>query len=205
MKRLAFTLLTILAAGPFNQKLNPDQQIIHALNRLTFGPQPDDIEKVRRIGLNKWIEQQLHPEQIPENPVLEAKLKPLATLQMPLAQVVEEYTPQPQQAMGMLIANVSLNTLLPNDQIRKVMNGTAEERTEVLKSLEPEKRKQVLAMVPPNVLEYTPVYKQEADEARKMRQEEIQKEQRRRNPQLNDLLAQDDVRIARSGSKDELA
>jgi hypothetical protein len=27
MKRLAFTLLTILAAGPFNQKLNPDQQL----------------------------------------------------------------------------------------------------------------------------------------------------------------------------------
>ena len=61
MKRLAFTLITaLLAAGPFNQKLTPDQQIIHALNRLTFGPRPGDIEQVRRIGLNKWIEQQLH-------------------------------------------------------------------------------------------------------------------------------------------------
>src|SRR5689334_11323594 len=133
MKRLAFTLITaILAAGPFNQKLTPDQQIIHSLNRLTFGPRPGDIEKVRGIGLNKWIEQQLHPEQIPENPVLEAKLKPLKTLQMPLAQVVEEYTPQQQVAMGLLVANVPLNTLLPNDQMRKVMNGTAEERMEVL-------------------------------------------------------------------------
>ena len=205
MKRLAFTLITILAAGPFNQKLSPDQQIIHALNRLTFGPRPGDIEEVRRIGLNKWIEQQLHPQQIPENPILEAKLKPLATLQMPLAEVVEQYTPRQQEAMGMLGGNVSLNALLPNDQMRKVMNGTAEERTEVLKSLDPDKRKQVLAMVPPNVIEYTPVYKEEAAEARKMRQEEIQKEQRRRNPQLNDLLTQDDVRIARSGSKDELA
>src|SRR5215813_2772395 len=37
-----------------------------------------------------------------------------------------------------------------------------------------------------------------------MRQEEIQKEQRRRNPQLDDLLTQDDARIARSGSKDQL-
>jgi uncharacterized protein (DUF1800 family) len=206
MKRLAFTLITaILAAGPFNQKLAPAQQIIHALNRLTFGPRPGDSEQVRRIGLNKWIEQQLHPEQIPENPVLEAKLKPLATLQMPLAQVVEEYTPRQQEGMGRLGGNVSLNTLLPNDQMRKVMNGTAEERTEVLKSLDPDKRKQVLAMVPPTVIEYTPVYKEEAVEARKMRQEEIQKEQRRRNPQLDDLLTQDDVRIARSGSKDQLA
>ncbi len=206
MKRLVFTLIAAsFAAGPFNQKLTPDQQIIHALNRLTFGPRPGDIEQVRRIGLNKWIEQQLHPEQIPENPVLEAKLKPLGTLQMPLAQVVEEYTPRQPEAMGMLGGNLSLNTLLPNDQVRKVMNGTAEERTEVLKSLDPDKRKQVLAMVPPTVIEYTPVYKEEAVEAQKMRQEEFQKEQRRRNPQLADLLTQDDVRIARSGSKDQLS
>jgi len=172
MKRMAVTLITILAAGPVNHKLNPDQQIIHSLNRLTFGPRPGDIEKVRGIGLNKWIEQQLHPEQILENPVLEAKLRPLKTLQMPLAQVVEEYTPQQQVAMGLLVANVPLNTLLPNDQMRKVMNGTAEERMEVLKSLDPDKRKQVLAMVPPTVIEYTPVYKEEAVEERKMRQEE---------------------------------
>src|SRR5690349_20223202 len=206
MKRLAFTLITaILAAGPFNQKLTPDQQIIHALNRLTFGPRPGDMEQVRRIGLNKWIEQQLHPEQIAENPELEAKLKPLATLQMPVARVVEEYTPRQQEAMRAFGGNVSLNSLLPNDQIRKVMNGTAEERTEVLNSLDPDKRKQVLAMVPPTVIEYTPVYKEEANEARNMRQEEIQKEQRRRNPQLNDLLTLDDVRIARSGSNDQLA
>ena len=180
MKRLAFTLITaILAAGPFNQKLTPDQQIIHALNRLTFGPRPGDMEQVRRIGLNKWIEQQLHPEQIAENPELEAKLKPLATLQMPVARVVEEYTPRQQEAMRAFGGNVSLNSLLPNDQIRKVMNGTAEERTEVLKSLDPDKRKQVLAMVPPTVIEYTPVYKEEANEARKMRQEEIQMAPRR--------------------------
>src|SRR5262244_1327458 len=125
MKRLQFTIVAAVvtalaflglgqAAGPFNQRLSPDQQVIHALNRLTFGPRPGDVEQVRRIGMSKWVEQQLHPEQIPENPVLEAKLKPLATLQMPLAQVVEDYTPNPQQAIvGVLLAgNVSLNTLL---------------------------------------------------------------------------------------------
>src|SRR3954469_11147284 len=44
------------AAGSFNQKLSADQQILHALNRLTFGPRPGDVEEVRRIGLTKWIE-----------------------------------------------------------------------------------------------------------------------------------------------------
>jgi uncharacterized protein (DUF1800 family) len=125
---------------------------------------------------------------------------------MPLNQVVEDYTPRQQEAatVALLAGNVSINTLLSNDQMRKVLNGTAEERTEVLKSLDPDKRKQVLAIVPPNVLAYTPIYKEEAAEAQKMRQEQLRSELRRRNPQLNDLLTQDEVRIARSGGKDEL-
>src|SRR5215831_14696847 len=216
MKRLQFTIVAAVtavaflglgqAAGPFNQRLSPDQQIIHALNRLTFGPRPGDVEQVRRIGLSKWIELQLHPDQIPENPVVETRLKPLTTLQMPLSQVVEEYTPRQQElGMALLAGNLSLNALLSNEQVRKVMNGTAEERTEVLKSLDPDKRKQVLAIVPPTVLEYTPVYKEEAAEAQKMRQEQLRVEARRRNPQLNDILNQEEVRIARTGDKDEFA
>src|ERR1700746_1548587 len=79
------------AAGAFNQKLSPDQQIIQALNRLTFGPRPGDVEEVRRIGVAKWIQLQLHPEQIPENPVLDARLKPLETLRMDPALILKEY------------------------------------------------------------------------------------------------------------------
>ena len=154
----------VYAAGSFNQKLSPNQQIIHALNRLTYGPHPGDVEEVRRIGLAKWIELQLHPDQIPENPVLEAKLKPLATLNMSMADVVREYTPRPEEAIAMMtpFGPLSLNSILSLDQVRKVMNGTAEERTEVLKSLPPDKRKEVLAGLPPNVLAYTPEFKDEA-------------------------------------------
>jgi uncharacterized protein (DUF1800 family) len=46
------------------RELPADQQIIQALNRLTFGPRPGDALKVRAIGLDKWIDQQLHPEKI---------------------------------------------------------------------------------------------------------------------------------------------
>ncbi|HEU5258051.1 MAG TPA: DUF1800 domain-containing protein [Vicinamibacterales bacterium] len=43
----------------------PDEATItHVLNRLTFGPRPGDVEKVRAIGLAAWIDQQLHPERI---------------------------------------------------------------------------------------------------------------------------------------------
>ncbi len=190
--------------GPFDKRLSPEQQIIHALNRLTFGPRPGDVEEVRRIGLTKWVELQLHPEQIPENPVLSEKLKPLKTLDMSLADVVKQYTPEQQQPIMMAMGMLRFNTLLSDEQRRKVMTGTAEERTEVLKALDPEKRRQVLADLPANVLSFTPEFKEEAEQAQKMRQEEIQKESRRRNPQLIDLLDPDQVRAARSGDREKL-
>ena len=47
-----------------HRELAADQQIIQALNRLTFGPRPGDAQKVRAMGLDKWIDVQLHPERI---------------------------------------------------------------------------------------------------------------------------------------------
>jgi uncharacterized protein (DUF1800 family) len=46
------------------RELPADQQIIQALNRLTFGAKPGDILEVRAIGLDNWIDQQLQPEKI---------------------------------------------------------------------------------------------------------------------------------------------
>jgi uncharacterized protein (DUF1800 family) len=198
------------AAGSFNQKLSPDQQIVHALNRLTFGPRPGDVEEVRRIGLNKWIELQLHPDQVSENPALEAKLKPLATLGMSLLDVVNEYTPQAPlaSAFKMIVATpfgpAGINSILTPEQSRKVRNGTAEERTEVLKSLPPDKRKEVLADLPANVIAYTPEFQEEAAEARRLRQQAAQMEVRRRNPRLDDLLNQDQLNAVLSRVKDRV-
>src|SRR5438477_13002429 len=91
----------VYAAGSFNQKLSPNQQIVQALNRLTFGPHPGDVEEVRRIGLAKWMHQQLHPAQIAENPVLEKRLTPLKSLRMPISEVVSTYAPD--RNMGMMM------------------------------------------------------------------------------------------------------
>jgi uncharacterized protein (DUF1800 family) len=56
------------AARPQYQstQLKGDDRIRHALNRLTFGPRPGDLEAVRTIGLEKWFDQQLHPASIDE-------------------------------------------------------------------------------------------------------------------------------------------
>jgi len=62
-------------------ELSEHDKALHALERLTFGPRPGDIEKVVSIGLDQWLEQQLNPGQIP-NPTLDAKIGPYRTLRM---------------------------------------------------------------------------------------------------------------------------
>jgi uncharacterized protein (DUF1800 family) len=193
------------ASGRFDQRLSPDQQILQALSRLTFGLRPGDIEEVRSLGVSKWIELQLHPDKIPESPALDAKLKPLETLRMALSEIVTKYTPQQQLPVMMMQQLGRMNNLLSPEEMRKVQMGTAEQRKAVLASLDDEKRRQVLLQIPPQNVDDLPEYKKEADEARKVQLDEAQKENRRRNPQLNDLLNPDQITIARSGNKEELA
>ncbi len=86
--------------NPAIPQMTADQKVLHALNRLTFGPRPGDLEAIKQKGLDRWIEEQLHPRDIAENPVLEAKLAPLDTLRMSLADLTKHYpTPQMVKAM----------------------------------------------------------------------------------------------------------
>jgi len=96
---LAFTPLAAKkatdAAARFKQKLTKPQKVEHALSRLTFGAKPGDAEVVSKMGLNKWVEQQLNPSSIPENPELENKLALMPTLTLSTEQLALQYpTPQ---------------------------------------------------------------------------------------------------------------
>jgi uncharacterized protein (DUF1800 family) len=93
MKYRAILALVAVVSLASSKQISKDQKIPHALNRLTFGPRPGDAERVRAMGLKKWIDQQLHPERIPENPVLEGKLRTLDTLRMDSAQMAMSYPP----------------------------------------------------------------------------------------------------------------
>jgi len=74
-------------------QMTNSEKTLHALNRLAFGPRPGDLQTLDETGLKKWIEEQLHPESIPENPDLEAKLLPLETLRMSSLEMVRKYPP----------------------------------------------------------------------------------------------------------------
>jgi uncharacterized protein (DUF1800 family) len=68
------------------------KRVAHVLNRLAFGPRPGEIEQVRAMGVDKWIDLQLHPEKIDDS-ALEARLAPYRTLQMNSKQLVENFPP----------------------------------------------------------------------------------------------------------------
>jgi uncharacterized protein (DUF1800 family) len=76
-------------------ELSPDEAILHALNRLAYGPRPGDVEHVRQMGVAKWIEQQLNPNSF-DDKAMEARLQDYPTLHMSTAKLIDEY-PQPKQ------------------------------------------------------------------------------------------------------------
>ena len=78
-------------------RLSEDQKIIHLLNRIGFGPRPGDVERVKRIGIEKYIDQQLHPDRIDDS-ALHTKLAGLASLDMSIGQVLDKY-PAPQEVL----------------------------------------------------------------------------------------------------------
>jgi uncharacterized protein (DUF1800 family) len=77
-------------------ELSLDEAILHAMNRLAYGPRPGDVERVRQMGLAKWIDQQLSPNSIDDKAV-NARLENLPTLTKSTTRLIEEY-PQPKQA-----------------------------------------------------------------------------------------------------------
>ena len=75
-------------AGP---ALTAEEQAGHALSRVTFGPRPQDRERVARIGLAAFLEEQLHPEQLDDS-ALESKLQDLPVLRRDTSQLAIELT-----------------------------------------------------------------------------------------------------------------
>ncbi|MEO0934685.1 MAG: DUF1800 domain-containing protein, partial [Cyanobacteria bacterium J06641_2] len=84
----------------FSQVENPQLQntkaenskILHIINRLSFGAAPGDVAKVQEIGIDKYIQQQLTPESIPEPQSLKNKLSQLQTLGLTPAQLHSQYS-----------------------------------------------------------------------------------------------------------------
>jgi uncharacterized protein (DUF1800 family) len=98
---LAALTVGVNLIGAATPQLPSDARTVnHVLNRLAYGPRPGDVERVQKIGLREYIEQQLHPEAIKDKAADESTFH-LASLRMDLDQIFESY-PDPQQLMRQL-------------------------------------------------------------------------------------------------------
>jgi hypothetical protein len=97
---LGFTVFVQFAIGGKKDKqissttsMDEHKRAVHALNRLTFGPRPGDVERVMTMGVDKWIDEQLRPEKIDDS-ALEVRLAPFRTLSMHTDEIVENFPPR---------------------------------------------------------------------------------------------------------------
>jgi hypothetical protein len=135
-----FTLLAALAialpflpgagsAAPKKQdapttQMDARKRAIHALNRLTFGARAGDVDRVLATGVDRWIEQQLHPEKI-DDKLLDARLTSFRTLRMDTRELVENFPP-PQVIKAVQQGRLSM----PSDPARRAIYEAQMERLE---------------------------------------------------------------------------
>ena len=194
---LVLPALLVSAATRFDQKLSSEKQAIHVLNRLTFGPRRGDVEQVRKLTVQKWIDLQLHPDRIPENPILETKLRTLTTLQLANWQLLEKYPP----VLPAFAVKTPILPPLSPQQMAKLLNCSAEERRTTLASFDAETRRTILAAGPPPLLEGLPDdVRQEARNIRQADQQARQEENRRLMPPLNELLSPEQIQKTAHGT-----
>jgi uncharacterized protein (DUF1800 family) len=78
------------SAGMYRELL-PEEQIQQVLNRLTFGPRPNDAAKVRAMGVDQWIDAQLHPERI-DDPIADQLTSTYSIFKTSTPDIVRDYT-----------------------------------------------------------------------------------------------------------------
>jgi uncharacterized protein (DUF1800 family) len=129
MKKIVALMLLVVLTQPlvFAQKsakaqpLTEEQRIVHVLNRLGFGARPGDVARVKAMGVEKYIEQQLNPEKISDT-VAENKVRDLSVLSMPTAELYEKY-PQPGQLLRQLQARGKLPAEMPDETAKNNQNN----------------------------------------------------------------------------------
>jgi uncharacterized protein (DUF1800 family) len=120
-------------------QMDEQKQAAHALNRLTFGPRPGDVDHVLAIGVDKWIDQQLHPDRIDDS-ALDARLSPFRTLRMDTREIVESF---PSEQMIKAVADGKQS--LPSDPLKRAVYQAQLERYQ-----DKEDRKQQTAIAGPD-------------------------------------------------------
>lgn len=88
-----FMATLLLANGPAcaAESAASEDEALHVLNRLAFGPRPGEVARVMRMGIDRYIDEQLYPGQIPMPPALSERLAQLETQKMSDAGLIAQF------------------------------------------------------------------------------------------------------------------
>ncbi|HEV3114822.1 MAG TPA: DUF1800 domain-containing protein [Candidatus Binataceae bacterium] len=121
--------LLLQGAQALAAQIPPAQRPIHVLNRLAFGPGPGDLERVNEIGVQRYIQEQLHPELIPVPAALQSQLDALDTLRMTPVELFMAYRPfQPGAKTAGTEAGATEQAKAARQRARIVMEQAAQAR-----------------------------------------------------------------------------
>ena len=82
--------------------LSQEQKVIHFLNRTSCGPTRAEVERVNRLGIPAYLDEQLRPAALAD-PVLEDKIAGLKTMRLSNRELIELYPPpQVARQQGMM-------------------------------------------------------------------------------------------------------
>src|SRR5271154_3570204 len=127
------------------------KRALHALNRLTFGPRPGDVQQVMATGVDQWIDLQLHPEKIDDS-ALNARLEPLRTTRMSTREIAEDF-PDPQEIRQVMNGKKPM----PSDPARRAVFQVQLARQEEKKERKEEAAKNAVADAAHDKVNGTPV------------------------------------------------
>lgn len=107
---------------PATTQMDEQKRALHALNRLAFGSRPGDVERVAALGVDKWIDQQLHPDKIDDH-ALDSRLEQFRTLRMNTREIVENFPPP-----AVIKAIAEGKQSMPSDSARRAVYEAQLER-----------------------------------------------------------------------------
>ena len=87
---IAATIAFCLGSAGLASDLSGNERALHVLNRLGYGPRPGDIDAVSRLGVERYIDAQLHPEAIPLPQNLAAHLSSLPAVGMSAGEALSQ-------------------------------------------------------------------------------------------------------------------
>jgi uncharacterized protein (DUF1800 family) len=97
MKRICLFAIAVFATISARPSAQPakgsdpgSDKAVHVLNRIAFGARPGDVERVQKLGVERYIDQQLHPERI-DDAGMQARLQGLTTVGLSAREIQDRF------------------------------------------------------------------------------------------------------------------